>query len=314
MKSYLYHNRPHDIRRGFTVVEVLVAITIIAILAAILTPVVGSALRRANEFAIESEMSQLDLAIEHFKSDNGFYPPSFQRINGASDFLPYLNRIAPNHSYTQAQVTLWCDSVGTEIKNTPGADLVFWLSGIAKNKQYPLGLEGNWIAGHDAIDDGVERNAYFEFSVDRLDTPTAVATSYIQARGPEEPYRYIDAGSYGATNLNQSLATFHGYHVIGPAGREFFNPKSFQLVCFGLDGKSGGPFDNQGNPQNYSDQPGKEYACTGLVTAWNQSIMSPRNALNPTTGAYHPGSGLDNITNFVGEGVGKLETTALGID
>ena len=119
MKSYLYHNRPYDIRRGFTVVEVLVAITIIAILAAILTPVVGSALRRANEFAIESEMSQLDLAIEHFKSDNGFYPPSFASFDSADDILPYLNRLAPNHAEGNGGVGTrlknWWDQVGSDL-------------------------------------------------------------------------------------------------------------------------------------------------------------------------------------------------------
>ena len=78
MKAYLNQNG-HDGRRGgFTVVEILVVITVIAILAAMLIPVVGGAMRRANEFAIQSEMTQLDMAIEQFKNDNGFYPTQFQ--------------------------------------------------------------------------------------------------------------------------------------------------------------------------------------------------------------------------------------------
>ncbi|MCH2179543.1 MAG: prepilin-type N-terminal cleavage/methylation domain-containing protein [Mariniblastus sp.] len=288
MKSYLYHNRPHDIRRGFTVVEVLVAITIIAILAAILTPVVGSALRRANEFAIESEMSQLDLAIEHFKSDNGFYPPSFASFDSADDILPYLNRLAPNHAEGNGGVGTrlknWWDQVGSDLAKkdasgdlvNPGASLVFWLSGIAKNKQYPLTLPADGLvalSGYNRLDENVERNAYFEFSADRLDTPpnadTVKIQHYLQARGPAEPYLYLDSGSYG---------TAGGYCENGNPPQPFFNPTSFQLVAAGLDGQIGNT------------------ANGGLIA----SQCGPR--------------GMDNIINFVGEGVGKLETKALGID
>ena len=73
MTAYL--RRPRQIRSAFTVVELLVVITVIAILTAILVPVVGSAYKRANEFAIQNEMSQLDQAIEQFKIKYGFYPP-----------------------------------------------------------------------------------------------------------------------------------------------------------------------------------------------------------------------------------------------
>ena len=297
---------------GFTVVEILVAITVLAILAAMLTPVVGSALRRANEFAIESEMTQLDLAIEHFALDNGFYPPSFSRFSGGSDLMPYLNRIAPNHGYSVTNLNQWWTSVGSQIQNTPGSDLVFWLSGIAKNKQYPLGLAGSWIAGHGAANDGVERNAYFDFSTDRLNI-NGTAASFTQARGPEAVYQYIDSGSYGSSDLTVKLPDFHAYHVIANNRREFLNPNTFQLVANGLDGKPGGPFDNSGNGQNFSNQSGKNYACTGLIAAWNLGLWR-ESTPNPRTGAWHPGSGLDNITNFVGEGTGKLETVALGID
>ena len=77
MKAYLNQNGRCGRRGGFTVVEILVAITVIAILAAMLIPVVGGAMRRANEFAIQSEMSQLDMAIEQFKTRQRVLPAQF---------------------------------------------------------------------------------------------------------------------------------------------------------------------------------------------------------------------------------------------
>ena len=305
MKSYLYHNRPSDVRRGFTVVEVLVAITIIAILAAILTPVVGSALRRANEFAIESEMSQLDLAIEHFKSDNGFYPPSFANFNSGADILPYLNRIAPNHAENAARLDAWWTQVGQHIKQeytntglSTGADMVFWLSGIAKNRQYPLTYGPDnapiGLAAHSngigiVDNDNTERNVYFTFKADRLrnpitpngqNAPTLLVANYMQARGKESQYIYIDSGSYpGSTAYSPN-----------PGSGTFFNQGSFQLVAAGLDGNFGAVWAGGTLP--------------GAAIDSNGDVVSPNCGLR----------GMDNIVNFVGEGVGKLETKALGID
>ena len=51
---------------------------------------------RSREFAIQMEMQQLESAIENFKTENGFYPPSFKNMD-SDTLLTYLNRIAPNH-------------------------------------------------------------------------------------------------------------------------------------------------------------------------------------------------------------------------
>ncbi len=357
MKAYLNQNGRCGRRGGFTVVEILVAITVIAILAAMLIPVVGGAMRRANEFAIQSEMSQLDMAIEQFKTDNGFYPPSFQRFTGtnrqkANAVLVYLNRIAPNHNEAERlnpnnqfprRIDRWWNRVGSKIQANSGADLVFWLSGIAKNKQYPLttgsGNGTKTLFGFDnEFNDGAERNIYFDFTPDRLvfsGNNNGKVAQYVQAKGKPSPYQYVDAASYGYNpaynpfnyspndprlnplNPDNRLPDFHGYHVLVPDSsypdghrRDFFNPNSFQLVANGLDGLPGGPVLNNGN---YSDDHAKRHACTGLVTTGNLGKTTTTNP-SPLTNEQNNGSGADNIVNFIGEGSGKLETKALGID
>jgi len=65
-------------RSGFTLVEMLVVITIIAILAAILIPAGNAAIRSARRAANGFEIAQLGEAIERYRSENGgIYPPSF---------------------------------------------------------------------------------------------------------------------------------------------------------------------------------------------------------------------------------------------
>ncbi|MEM6366189.1 MAG: type II secretion system protein [Planctomycetota bacterium] len=62
---------------GFTLVEILVVISIIGILSAIAVPVVGTALRTAKESAIRLEIDVMDQAMEAYKLKYGEYPPDF---------------------------------------------------------------------------------------------------------------------------------------------------------------------------------------------------------------------------------------------
>lgn len=128
-----------------TLVELIMVIVIMVTLAAISIPAVMWALRRSQAFAVQNTISELDAAVEKFKTTHGFYPPDFSRIKSVNQFLPYLNQYSPQHSeLSQAagyavgirRIDVWWDQVGKYLG--PESALAFWLSGIAQNKQFPL--------------------------------------------------------------------------------------------------------------------------------------------------------------------------------
>src|SRR3989442_1061896 len=61
---------------AFTLVELLVVISIIAVLAAFTIPVLNSLKRTQNLKQTQAEMANLETAIDSFKAAYGFYPPS----------------------------------------------------------------------------------------------------------------------------------------------------------------------------------------------------------------------------------------------
>jgi prepilin-type N-terminal cleavage/methylation domain-containing protein len=63
---------------AFTLIEVLVVIAVIAAIAALILPVAAAVKRRAFIQTAQSEMSQLETAIERYHSAYGFYPPNSQ--------------------------------------------------------------------------------------------------------------------------------------------------------------------------------------------------------------------------------------------
>lgn len=63
-------------KRGFTLIEVLVAATIIAVLTAIGVVSYTNINKRSRDTKRKSDMEQMRSALEMYRSDNGFYPSS----------------------------------------------------------------------------------------------------------------------------------------------------------------------------------------------------------------------------------------------
>ena len=163
MSSSIKHYRGRN-RSGFTLVELLIGITIIGLLVGLLAVAGTGVISRAREFAVNSEIIQLNQATESFNTRYNFYPPSFEQFKRtvntgdsapfnivraeSNQLLPFLNKISPNHQETSlspipsraatgyTRLDDWWEFVGCNLDQS--SSLQFWLSGLCQNKQFPL--------------------------------------------------------------------------------------------------------------------------------------------------------------------------------
>jgi len=88
MKSHRQHYR--SIKRGFTLVELLVVITIIAILASLAVPVVNKVMENANTLRIKATMKDIQVAIGNYRSEYNRFPILLPSSSGGDDVAPIL--------------------------------------------------------------------------------------------------------------------------------------------------------------------------------------------------------------------------------
>lgn len=157
-------------RRAFTLVELLVVITIIGILASLITVAAVGALRRGQEARTKIELNQIADAFEHSKTTVGSYPPNCQtddnvaggteptatplsEADALADLKRYLQQIAPRHKESDnlLRVLVGLNAVGADAGNyqkvlpggmTAGEAIVFWLGGFSSDPKYPISGEG----------------------------------------------------------------------------------------------------------------------------------------------------------------------------
>jgi len=86
-------------RSGFTLVEMMIVLTIIAIVAMIALPKVGNLIRAANESATRAKLSSIRSALAMYYTDNeGIYPSALDPLLQPGS--KYLTQVVP--VYTQA--------------------------------------------------------------------------------------------------------------------------------------------------------------------------------------------------------------------
>jgi general secretion pathway protein G len=301
--------QPAPGRQGFTMVELLMVIVIIAILIGLLVPAVQRGVVSAREAAVTSEIRQLETAIASFKATYGVEPPSTITLYERASQIPTasqssLRRIWPHFAFTGG-----ANGYGNEYDldgdGTSGEDgvsvtlhgancLVFFLGGIQAGTSPQLTVVGfsksptNPFAAMAATES--REGPFFEFKVDRLHlSPANAAHPNIQRflvyfdplPSQEAPYVYAssnDGRGYSPTVAADlwtgSADDLNDIYRSGTAATSpAIKPKGFQIISPGYD---------------------HEYGVGGNfnATATNSGIQ----AESPVVGTAN--SDYDNLTNF----------------
>ncbi len=216
--------------RGFTLPELLVVVTIIGILAGIVTTTVFKAITKAERTAIYTEMTQLGLPMDQLRAKYGSHPPA---AIGSAAFRKYFSRMFPRYN---GNLTNDLDAVlgAVDPDYTAGTTrvdlaLVFWLAGFSGDPANPL-------RDHAARMTGQTTDGWlYDFDKDRLRNGRYARED--SSPHEERYYIYVDSRSYGLAGIDGYDLT--GYRK-GPGNAgDYYNADTYQIINPGRDGQFG---------------------------------------------------------------------------
>ena len=76
------------VKRGFTLVELVIVVLIIAALAAIAIPRISSSASTAKDNACKTNVDLINTQIELYKANTGSWPTALTDVTGSADYFP----------------------------------------------------------------------------------------------------------------------------------------------------------------------------------------------------------------------------------
>lgn len=258
------------VRNGFSLIELIGVIIVIAILAAMLLPAIGNVRRTARVAQVTTEIKNLEAAIATFKLKYGVEPPSsFLISNQATDYQgASALDVGKNSLAIMRQIWPTFDPLGTnapatrmgitERKFLNGSEcLAFFLGGPGLYTSTgnaadcaPLGFSANPIDPF--ATGGTRTGPFYEFDASRLvDSDSDGFYELIdQLPGQTAPYVYLssyngrgyqpkgynntagDDDDETPTGVNLTYAYFKSISGTSPA---YWNAKTYQIISPGFD-------------------------------------------------------------------------------
>ena len=296
-------------RNAFTLIEILVVITIIGILTAFLLPALSGVRRTARIAQVRTEITSLEGAIENFKLKFGIQPPSqivlketaagWKTTDAATvRSMGLIRQIWPQFDFTYAAFPMnrvdingdgsYDSGTFNPLVLSQGECLVFFIGGMPSGTLATgfsvTGFSQNPTA---PFASGGRRVSLYEFTPRFSDVPDSSGNrngmpEYLDPL-PGQTYPYLYFSSYDGASYRSSELAAPGLEFVylqgASATSQAWKPKTFQIVSPGFDrayGK-GGPFLPKGAT---GPLPGWTTAAAVVVTAAERD-------------AEH-----DNITNF----------------
>jgi prepilin-type N-terminal cleavage/methylation domain-containing protein len=289
-------------RKGFTLIEILIVVTIIAILAGLLLSAFGPASQSAREAQVIAEMQSLKAAITVFKTEFNMEPPSSIVIAESPagwSTLPVdralLKRLWPSFNFGIAR-DFNGDGDTMDVVALDGAEcLVFFLGGVVDPSSGQLRGFSKNPGNPFAIDNATRQGPFHEFEGGIDPTTRQPIGRLVDTDGDGAP-EYID----DLPSQTKPIVYFSSYDGTGYRTDNTEDTNGNGTLDAGEDKNGNGKLDHRMQYAYFKDAARK--------SAYNASGFQ---LISPGQDAEYGVGGLLDPTQFSGQRAGETDNLAL---